>query len=71
MKAIFMLLLISISLNSFSQEPLTFSEAIEVSGVNKDELFIRGREWFNENFKAQRTFYRLPIKKVGNYQEKE
>lgn len=49
----------------FSQEPLTFSEAIEVSGVNKDELFIRGREWFNENFKSSKDVLQIADKESG------
>lgn len=49
----------------FSQVPLTYSEAIEVSGVNKDELFIRGREWFNDNFKSSKDVLQIADKESG------
>lgn len=64
-KAIFLILLMSVSVGAFSQEPLTFSEAIEVSGINKDELFIRGREWFNENFKSSKDVLQIADKESG------
>lgn len=49
----------------FSQEPLTFSEVIEVPNVNKDELFIRGREWFNGNFKSSKDVLQVADKESG------
>lgn len=59
--------LISVTFPSlvFSQEPLSYSEAIEVSGVNKDELFIRGREWFNDNFKSSKDVLQITDKESG------
>ena len=45
-------ILILLPLFTFSQNPLEYSEIIEVPDVNQNELFIRGREWFNENFKS-------------------
>jgi len=65
MKPIFLILLMSVSIGSFSQEPLTYSEVVEVSGVNKDELFVRGREWFNENFKSSKDVLQVTDKDNG------
>jgi hypothetical protein len=50
---------------AFSQEPLRYSEIIEVPAVNKDELFIRGREWFNENFKSAKDVLQINDKENG------
>ncbi|MBV5313192.1 MAG: DUF4468 domain-containing protein [Prolixibacteraceae bacterium] len=49
----------------FSQEPVTFSEVVEVSNVNKDELFIRGREWFNGHFKSSKDVLQVADKESG------
>jgi hypothetical protein len=63
MKSILILLLI-LPLSVFSQEKLSFSEAIEVTG-DKNELFIRGREWFNENFKSAKDVLQIADKESG------
>jgi hypothetical protein len=64
MKLLF-ILLVAFPFLVFSQEPLTYSEAVEISGVNKDELFIRGREWFNENFKSSKDVLQITDKESG------
>ncbi len=50
---------------SGQQEPLTYTETAEISGVNKDDLFIRGREWFNENFKSSKEVLQIADKESG------
>lgn len=50
---------------AFSQEPLQYSEVIEVNGANKDELFIRAREWFNGNFKSAKDVLQIIDKDNG------
>lgn len=49
----------------FSQDPITYSEVIEVSVVDKTELFIRGREWFNDNFKSSKDVLQITDKESG------
>ncbi|GGG05631.1 hypothetical protein GCM10011323_07940 [Pontibacter amylolyticus] len=46
-------------------EALTYSEVIEIPIVDKDKLFIRGREWFNENFKSSRNVLQIEDKETG------
>lgn len=46
-------------------EPLSYSEVVEVPDVNKDELFVRGREWFNENFKSSKHVLQIEDKETG------
>ena len=65
MKTIILSLLLLTSLNSYCQTPLLFSEIVEVSGATKDELFIRGREWFNENFKSAKEVLQIADKESG------
>ena len=50
---------------AISQESLEYSEVIEVSNVDKGELFIRGREWFNENFKSAKDVLQITDKESG------
>lgn len=50
---------------SFSQEPLISSEVIEVSDIDKNELFIRGREWFSDNFKIAKDVLLITDKESG------
>ena len=64
MKSI-LILLIAFPFIAFSQDPLTFSEVIEVPGVDKNELFVRGREWFNENFKSSKDVLQISDKETG------
>lgn len=61
----FLILLIALPFFAISQEPLTFSEVIDVPGVDKNELFIRGREWFNENFKSAKDVLQIADKETG------
>lgn len=49
----------------FAQEPLKFSEIITVDSVSKSELFIRGREWFNDNFKSSKDVLQIQDKETG------
>jgi len=65
MKNLIVILLVIFPFLVFSQEPLSYSETIEVSGVNKDELFIRGREWFNANFKSSKDVLQIADKESG------
>ena len=65
MKNLLFVLLLFVSMISFAQEALIFTEAIEVPGINKDELFIRAREWFNENFKSSKDVLQIADKESG------
>jgi len=65
MKRIIIILLLAAPFSVYSQEPLSYSEVIEVSGVDKNELFIRGREWFNENFKSSKDVLQIMDKETG------
>lgn len=49
----------------FSQEPIKFSEVITVDSASKSELFIRGREWFNDNFKSSKDVLQIQDKETG------
>ena len=60
-----LIFLIAFPFYSASQELLEYSEIIEVSNVNKNELFIRGREWFNENFKSAKDVLQITDKESG------
>ncbi len=64
MKLLFVFL-ITLPFYAISQEALSFSEVIDVSGVGKNELFIRGREWFNENFKSSKDVLQITDKESG------
>jgi hypothetical protein len=59
------LLLILVPFFGFTQEPLTFIGVVEVPGISKDELFIRGREWFNETFKSSKDVIQIADKETG------
>ena len=59
------ILLLMIPLNVFSQEQLKFSQIVDVSGVDKNELFMRGREWFNEHFKSSKADLQIVDKVSG------
>ncbi len=52
-------------LTILSQEALTLSEVIQVSNTDKNELFIRGREWFNNNFKSSKDVLQISDKETG------
>ncbi|KAF5078477.1 hypothetical protein DSECCO2_140150 [anaerobic digester metagenome] len=66
MRALGILLLFSIFyLNVFSQEAIVYSEVVEVSDTDKDELFIRAREWFNETFNSSRDVLQISDKETG------
>ncbi len=60
-----LILLIVFPLYTFSQEPVNYSEAIEVPNVEKNELFLRGREWFNDNFKSSKDVLQVIDKETG------
>jgi hypothetical protein len=64
MKSI-LFLLIALPFIATSQEPLTYSEVIEVPEVDKSQLFVRGREWFNENFKSSKDVLQIADKETG------
>jgi hypothetical protein len=61
----YFLLLILVPLFGFTQEPLTFIGVVEVPGISNDELFIRGREWFNETFKSSKDVIQIADKETG------
>lgn len=65
MKRIIFILISLLPSLVYSQEPISFSEVVEVSGVDKNELFIRGREWFNENFKSSKDVFQINDKETG------
>lgn len=48
-----------------SQEVLTLSEVIQVTNTDKNELFVRGREWFNNNFKSSKDVLQIIDKETG------
>lgn len=60
-----LIFLIALPFYAISQEPVEYSEVIEVSNVDKSELFIRGREWFNENFKSSKDVLQITDKESG------
>ncbi len=64
MKLLFIFLL-AFPFYAISQKPMSLSEAIDDSGVVKNELFIRGREWFNENFKSSKDVLQISDKENG------
>ena len=65
MKKIIFLFLVGFPFFAIAQEPLTFSEVIEVSGADKSELFTRGREWFNETFNSANDVLQIADKETG------
>lgn len=65
MKNVILFFIVLLPTMVFSQEPLSYSEVIEVSNVDKNELYIRGREWFNENFKSVNDVLQINDKETG------
>lgn len=65
MKKVFLCFIVLLPIMAFSQEPLSYSEVIEVPKVDKNELYIRGREWFNENFKSVNDVLQINDKETG------
>ncbi len=65
MKKILLLLLIVVPVISYTQEKLIFEEVIDEGDTNKGELFIRGREWFDENFKSAKDVLQIQDKENG------
>lgn len=65
MKRIIFFIIIILPLCVYSQEPLSYSEVVEVPTTDRNELFIRGREWFNENFKSSKDVLQIIDKETG------
>lgn len=65
MKQIIFILLFFLPTLAYSQEPISFTEVVDVAGVDKKELFVRGREWFNENFKSLNDVLQINDKETG------
>lgn len=65
MKNVILFFAILLPFMAFSQEPLSYSEVIDVPNVDKNELYIRGREWFNENFKSVNDVLQINDKETG------
>ena len=58
MKNLFLVLLLVVATNCFAQKdlaltsldtPVSYNGIVNVNGVTKEELFIRGRDWFSNN----------------------
>ncbi|MHB9142676.1 MAG: DUF4468 domain-containing protein [Paludibacter sp.] len=65
MKRIIIILFLILPFYVFSQDAMTLSEVVEVPVVNKDELFIRARQWYNENFKSSKDVLQVSDKETG------
>ncbi len=67
MKKIFLILVVmSVSILGFSQEPLKWEEVVTVdSTVNKTELYSRARQWFSNTFKSEKDVVSVSDKESG------
>ena len=65
MNKLLLIFLVAFPFCAMSQEQIAFSESIYVSEVYKNELFIRGREWFNENFNSSKDVLQIADKESG------
>lgn len=66
MKRNIFFLLSFLTIHIYAQDaPFVISEVIEIKNVDKNELFVRGREWFNENFKNSKEVLQIQDKETG------
>lgn len=62
---LFVVLLMTISFNSFGQSPLIYSEVIKVDSVSKDELYNRSSSWFATVYNNSKAVIQLENKTEG------
>lgn len=67
MKSILLALLIFpvISFSQIKDSAITYSKVIQVDSVNKDMLFQKGRQWFNDAFKSSKDVLQINDKESG------
>lgn len=64
-KYIFLIVIFFTTTFSHSQEPIIFSEVVNIENVDKNELYIRGREWFNESFISSKDILQINDQQTG------
>lgn len=64
MKQIFLLLFL-LPLFSFSQEPLTYSDVIQVDSISQTELYYRAKLWFANTYKNSKEVIHVDNQEAG------
>jgi hypothetical protein len=64
-QALLLSMALVISIITYAQEKLTFSEVVTVDSTTKDQLFDKGREWFVDNFKDSKNVLEVNDKATG------
>ncbi len=65
MKKILLVLVSVMAINLYAQEPLSFSEVVQVEGISKGELYNRAKIWFAEVYKDAKEVIQVDDKESG------
>lgn len=65
MKYVFILTLLIQNVFGQTDTTISFNEVVPVSNANKDQLYIRARQWFNEAFRNSKEVIQISDKETG------
>lgn len=63
--AVIMIFFFSFGFTQQSDSTLTYTEVVTVDGLVKDQLFVKGRQWFNDAWKSSKDVLQITDKETG------